>query len=165
MRTGLVAAVLTAALTLQACSSRPREFSPNLASVPADQQAFERAHAECRQLLADGKLDSDGRLASTGAGAAAGATTMAVGGAAAATAGGFGGLALASATIVALPFAMVGGAYWMAKSKRNKKERRIQQATAGCLVERGFPIVGWEPTKKRKAGPPKQQAAAQGHSD
>jgi hypothetical protein len=165
MRNALLATALTAALTLQACSSRPREFSPNLASVPADQQAFETAHAECRQLLADGKLDSNGMLASTGAGAAAGATTMAVGAGAAATAGGFGGLALASATIVALPFAMVGGAYWMAKSKRNKKERKIQQATAGCLVERGFPIVGWEPTKKRKAGAAKRRAAAQAHSD
>ncbi len=151
MRNGLIAAALTAALTLQACSSRPRDFSPKLAAVPADQQAFASAHAECRQLLADGKLDSEGRLASGGAGAAAGATTMAVGSVAAASVGGYGGLALASATVVALPFVAVAGAWRLAKSKKTKKERRIQQATAGCLTEKGFPVVGWERASKKKS--------------
>ena len=147
----LIAVALTASLALQGCSSRPRQFSPKLAAAPADQQAFETAHSDCRQLLADGRLDASGRLASGGAGAAAGATTMAVGGAAAATAGGYGGLALASATVVALPFVMIGGGWWMAKAKKNKKERKIQQAMAGCLTDRGFPIVGWEPDSKKKA--------------
>jgi hypothetical protein len=160
MRNGLIVTALAAALALQACSSRPREFSPHLASVPADHQAFETAHAECRQLLADGKLDSAGRMASGGAGAAAGATTMAVGSAAAASAGGYGGLALASATVVALPFVMIGGAWGLAKSKKNKKERKIQQATAGCLTERGFPVVGWEPTKKKSPAPGEPAALA-----
>ncbi len=159
MHKGLVAAALTAALMLQACSSRPREFSPKLASAPADQQAFEGAHAECRQLLADGKLDSSGRLASSGAGAAAGATTMAVGGAAAASVGGYGGLALASATVVALPFVAVAGAWGLAKSKKKKKERKIQEATAGCLGERGFDVAGWEPSSRKKAVPRLKQAA------
>jgi hypothetical protein len=37
----------------------------------------------------------------------------------------------------------------MAKSKKNKKEKAIQQAMAGCLTERGYPVVGWEPASKR----------------
>lgn len=150
MHTRLIAITLTAALALQACSSRPRQFDPKLAAAPADQAAFEADHATCRQLLADGKLDSSGRLASGGAGAAAGATTAAVGGAAAASAGGYGGLALASATVVALPFVMIGGAWGLAKRAKNKKERKIQEATAGCLTERGYSVVGWTPASKKK---------------
>jgi hypothetical protein len=171
MRTGLVAATLTVALSLQACSSKPRQFEPKLAAAPADPAAFEAAHAECRQLLADGKLDSSGRLASGGAGAVAGGATMAVGSAAAAGVGGWSGLAVASATVVALPFVMVGGAWGLAKAKKNKKERKIQEATAGCLGERGFAVAGWEKSSKKRPAAVKQASAAQrqrqmrGHSD
>lgn len=145
----LTVTALISALSLQACSSRPREFTPALATAPADQNSFQAAFAECRQLLADGKLNAHGHLASGGAGAAAGVTTAAVGGTAAAVAGGWTGLAVASATIVLLPFAAVGGAWRMAKSKKNKKEKAIQQAMAGCLTERGYPVVGWEPVSRK----------------
>ncbi len=144
-----VAIALIAALSLQACSSRPREFSPTLAAAPADQNHFQTSFAECGRLMADGKLNSNGQLASGGAGAAAGATTMALGGTAAAAAGGWTGLAVASATVVLLPFAAVAGAWGLAKKKKNKKERAVQQAMAGCLTERGYPVVGWEPAKKK----------------
>jgi hypothetical protein len=149
MRAQLTVTILTAALALQACSSRPREFTPTLATAPADQGGFETAHAECRQLLAEGKLDSSGRLASGGAGAAAGATAMAVGTAAGVATGGYAGLAVASATVVALPFVAVASAWKVAKNRKNRKERAIQQATAGCLTDRGYPVVGWEPVSKK----------------
>jgi len=145
----LTVTALIWALSLQACSSRPREFSPALATVPADQGSFQAVFSECRQLLADGKLDTHGHLASGGAGAAAGVTTAAVGGTAAAVAGGWTGVAVASATVVLLPFAAVAGAWRMAKSKKNKKEKGIQQAMAGCLTGRGYPVVGWEPASKK----------------
>ena len=161
MRTGLVVGTLAVALSLQACSSKPRQFDPKLAMVPPDRAAFETAYSECRQLLADGKLSSDGRLSSGGAGAAAGATTAAVGSAAAVGAGGWGGVALASATVVALPFVMIGGAWGMAKKKKNKKERKIQEATAGCLGERGFAVAGWTPSSKKKLPAVEQASAAQ----
>ncbi len=76
-------------------------------------------------------------------------TTAAVGRTAAAVAGGWTGVAVASATVVLLPFAAVAGAWRMAKSKKNKKEQAIQQAVAGCLTERGYPVVGWEPVSKK----------------
>ena len=160
MRTGFVATSLAVALSIQGCSSKPRTFDPKLAAAPADQAAFETAYSECRQLLADGKLDSSGRLESGGAGAAAGGATMAVGSAAAAGVGGWSGLAVASATVVALPFVMIGGGWWMAKSKKNKKERKIQQAMAGCLVEHGFPVVGWTPAPKKKPASAAKASAA-----
>ena len=149
----LLAAALIAALSLQACSSRPREFSPTLAAAPENQERFQATFSECRQLMVDGKLDARGQLASGGAGAAAGATTMAVGGTAAAVAGGWTGVAVASATVVLLPFAAVAGAWGMAKKKKNRKERAAQQAMAGCLTERGYPVVGWEPASRKAENP------------
>jgi hypothetical protein len=140
-----------AALTLQGCSSRPREFTPTLAAATADTAAFDQAYAGCTELLVAGKLDQNGRAKSLGAGAAAGATTAAVGAGTAAAIGGYGGLAAASATIVLLPFAIVGGAWGMAKMKRAKKENAIKTALTGCLKEQGFAVNGWERAEKKRA--------------
>jgi hypothetical protein len=134
---------LTASLLLQGCSSKPRQFAPTLSAVPADDAQFDVAYAECRQLLAEGKLNASGRLASGAVGAAAGATTIALGSAAASGAGLYGGMAVAGATLVALPFVAIGGAWGMAKRKQKRKERAIQTATAGCLEERGYKVAGW----------------------
>jgi hypothetical protein len=148
MNTRALACTLAIAVTLQGCSSRPREFNPTLA-VPAESQSdFDAAYATCRQLLVEGKLDASGRSGSAGAGAAAGATTAVAGGALA-SAGGYAGLAAASATIVLLPFAIVGGAWGMAKMKRAKKEHAIKAAMTGCLQERGYQIASWTKAEKK----------------
>lgn len=150
LRQGFAAAV-AASLCLGACSSRPRAFNPVLAAAPADQSGFEAAISECTELMLAGKLDSHGRMGSGGAGAAAGATTAAVGGTAAAMAGGWGGVAVASATIVLLPFAALGGAWGMAKRKKLQKEKAVKQAMSGCLNERGYAVVDWQPASKKKS--------------
>ena len=136
-------------LGLQACSSRPREFEPRLSTPTANQADFTAAYASCQQLYVAGKLDSSGRSASAAVGAGAGAGTAAVGGAAAAAAGGYGGLALASATIVLLPFAVLGGAWGMARAKRAKKERAVKTALSGCLHERGYEVAEWTKVAKK----------------
>ena len=151
MKSNFALMAVAGALALQGCSSRPRDFTPVLAASPADQAAFDVAYAECRRLMAEGKLDSGGRLASAGTGAATGATAMGVGGAAAVAAGGYTGLAVVAATGVLLPFAVIGGAWTMAKAKKTKKEQAIQQAAAGCLTERGYPVVGWDPVSRKPA--------------
>ena len=87
------------------------------------------------------------------AGAGAGAGTAAVGGAAAAAAGGWGGVALASATIVLFPFAVVGGAWGMSRMKRTRKERAIKTALQGCLRERGYEVAGWTRASKKQLPP------------
>lgn len=149
MNSKIVVCALIAGLTVQACSSRPREFTPRLATAGGDQSAFDAAYATCKQLQVEGKLDSAGRSGSAAAGAAAGATTAAVGGTAAAAAGGYAGLAAASATIVLLPFAILGGAWGMSKMKRSKKERAIKTAMEGCLQERGYQVAGWSKAMKK----------------
>lgn len=143
MKAHVCGLALICCLTSEACSSRPREFTPTLAAAPASQAQFNAAYADCHQLLVAGKLDLSGRRASAGVGAAAGAGTAAIGGATAAAVGGYAGLAAASATIVLLPFAIVGGAWGMSKMKRAKKERAIKAAMEGCLSERGYQVAGW----------------------
>ena len=142
------AAGLAACLLLQACSSRPREFTPTLAAPAASQSEFDAAYSECNRLLVEGKLDSTGRSVSGAAGVAAGATTAAVGGAAATAVGGYAGLAAASATIILLPFAIVGGAWGMSRMKRAKKEGAIKTALEGCLKERGYEVASWSKVMK-----------------
>ena len=136
-------------LTLEACSSRPRAFTPTLSSPAAAQADFDAAFAECQRLFADGKLNASGRAGSAGAGVAAGATTAGLGGTTAAAVGGYAGLAAASATIVLLPFAIVGGAWGMSKMKRAKKERAMKAALEGCLSERGYQVAGWSKATKK----------------
>lgn len=153
MKRASLVLTIAAALLIEGCSSRPRQFVPALAAPPLgqpafDQAAFDSAYASCGQLLAQGKLTSDGRLASAGAGAAAGGTAAVVGGATAAAVAGYGGLAVMSATIVLLPFAIVGGAIGMSKMKRAKKEKAIKIAMTGCLAERGYVVTRWDRAAK-----------------
>lgn len=138
--TGLAAA---AAVLVSGCSSRPRPFAPILAAPPADQRAFDVAQVRCADLLVKGKLDKDGRLGSAGAAVGTGAAVAAVGSTAATAAGFYGGLAVASATVVLLPFAVLGGAFGAARMKRAAKEKAVKRAMEGCLAEQGFPVTGW----------------------
>ena len=128
-----------------------------LSTPPADQSAFDQAQATCSQLLVAGKLDKDGRLESAAGGAAASGAGMVAGTATAAAVAGYTGLAVLGATIVLLPFAVVGGAVGTAKIKRTKKEKAIKAAMAGCLQERGYEVEGW--TRMSKADIAKAQAA------
>lgn len=150
MHRNLLVSAACASLLVQGCSSRPREFNPTLGSSTADAAGFDQTYATCTQLMVAGKLDKEGRSGSLGGGAAVGATTAAVGAGTAAAIGGYGGLAAASATIVLLPFAIVGGAWGMAKMKRAKKEAAIKAVIGGCLQERGYSVASWEQAKKKR---------------
>lgn len=149
MRSKLVLCAVGAALALQACSSRPREFVPSLASPAADQTRFHKDYSECRQLMVAGKLDSNGNLASVATGAGAVATVGAAGGMAASSAGLYAGAAIASATLVALPLVAIGGAWGMANAKRKKKESAVQRVMEVCLQQRGYEVASWAPAAKR----------------
>jgi hypothetical protein len=160
MHRNLLLAAACAGLLVQGCSSRPRTFNPTLSAAapgqPAfDQPAFDAAYATCNQLMVAGKLDSNGRLASGAAGAAAGGAMMAAGAGLATSAGMYTGAAIASATVVLIPFVAIGGAIGLAKVKRAKKEKAIKAAMGGCLRERGYAVASWDKAKKtRRAAAP-----------
>ena len=94
------------------------------------------------------------------AGVAAGGATMAAGAAAASSAGLYGGMALASATVVLIPVALIGGAFGMSRIKRGQKEKAIKAAMSGCLEERGFAVAGWTKASKKPAEVASQAPAA-----
>ena len=94
-------------------------------------------------------------------GAAAGAGTAIAGTTAATAVGGYAGLAAASATIVLIPFAILGGAWGMARMKRAQKERAIKTALEGCLDERGYQVASWSKAAKKKAADREAGAANQ----
>jgi hypothetical protein len=150
MRNKLTVLAVIAGITLEGCSSRPREFTPTLAAT-ADQAEFDTAYSTCQQLFIAGKLDSNGRSGSAGVGVAAGAATAAVGTTTAAAIGGYAGLAAMSATIVLLPFAILGGAWGMSKMKRAQKEAAVKRAMEGCLAERGYTVTAWQKAPKKPA--------------
>lgn len=143
-----LAIAAVAALVLQGCSSRPREFRPAMASAPLDQAKFDAAYQECKQLYVAGKLDRNGRLASGGAAAAAGTAVGLAGTAAATSAGLYAGAAVASATLVLMPVAIIGSAIGMAKIKRHNKEVAIQRVMGGCLLDRGYQVASWQRAPK-----------------
>jgi hypothetical protein len=158
MRNKMLASAVVATLLIEGCSSRPRDFKPNLTVSSTDMAAFDQAYAACRQLYVAGKLDSNGRLASGAAGAAAGGA-VALGGAAAATSAGlYAGAAVASATIVAIPFVAIAGAWGLAKAKQKRKEKAIQQVMGGCLLDRGFQVASWTRAPKAKPLQPAETA-------
>ena len=150
MHRNLLAVTALAALLIQGCSSRPRDFSPRLAAASSDRAGFDQATAECNSLLVQGRLDSNGRLASAGMGVAAGATVAVLGGAAAASAGLYAGAAVASATVVALPFVIIGSAFARAKMKRAQKEKSIRRVMTGCLHEHGYDVAAWNKAAKKR---------------
>lgn len=141
--------VVGSSLVLASCSSRPREFTPTLGIATADATGFDQAYATCTQGMVAGKLDRQGRSGSLGGGAAIGAGTVAAGAGTAAAMGGWAGVAAASATVVLLPFAIIGGAWGMAKMKRAKKEAAIKEVIGGCLQERGYSVATWKRATKR----------------
>jgi hypothetical protein len=153
MNNRLLICALVGCVTLQGCSSRPREFTPTLSAPPASQAEFDAAYANCHQLMVAGKLDANGRTASGAVGVAAGAGTAIAGTTAATAVGGYAGLAAASATIVLIPFAILGGAWGMARMKRAQKEKAIKTALEGCLQENGYEVADWAKAVKKPANP------------
>jgi len=149
MKSTHIMPLLMAALAVQACSSRPRQFAPTLQAAPVDEAAYRLAYSECEAQVASGKLIRRDALASGGVGAAAGVATGAVGAAAASSATGFlTGAAVLGATIVAAPVVAVVGAWGAAKSKKLKKEKAIREMTGQCLAERGYQVADWERVKR-----------------
>ena len=159
---GAQAALLILALSLSACSSRPREFAPSLAAAPADAAQFGADYEKCRVLVANGQRSGFGsELASGGAGVAAGVgVTAAMTGGTYATMGG--AMAAMGATMILAPVAALAGAWGVAKRSKLKKEKTIKGATGVCLAEHGYSVAGWERAKHQKRIRPDRKRAEEG---
>jgi hypothetical protein len=147
---GRSAVLLLAALSVTACSSRPREFAPALAAAPPDAARFAADYENCRTLVANGQRSGFGsRLASGGVGVAAGAGVgMAMAGGTYSTVAG--AMAAASATLVLMPVVALASAWGVAKRSKHRKEKATKNATGLCLAEHGYEVAGWEQAKHQK---------------
>ena len=142
--------VIGLSLSLTACSSTPRQFSPEMQVAVADPTKFSADYEHCRQLVAGGQRTGFGsQVASGGVGVAAGVGVgAAVAGSTAGTVAG--AAAAASAAMVLMPIVGVAAAWGLAKNRRLKKEKVIKQATALCLSETGYEVSGWKRDKNQK---------------
>ena len=132
---------------------------------PASGQSGRVRCSLCELSPADGRLESwnaNGRTASGAVGVAAGAGTAIAGTTAATAVGGYAGLAAASATIVLIPFAILGGAWGMARMKRAQKEKAIKTALEGRLQENGYEVADWAKAVKKPANPPRGRPLSSG---
>ena len=150
MKTRHALAAVLAAISLTACSSRPRQFAPTLAAAPADPGKFSADYETCRVLVANGQRSGFGTtLASAGVGTAAGVGLGAV--MAGGTYGTYAAAAAAAATtLVLMPIAGVIGAWGVAKRSKLKKEKEVKTATQLCLTESGYTVTGWKQDQKQK---------------
>jgi hypothetical protein len=156
---GRQAIVLLLALSLTACSSRPREFAPTLSAAPADAVQFDADYRKCRNMVANGQRSGFGsQLASGGAGVAAGVgVTAAMAGGTYSTIGG--AMAAMGATMILAPVAALAGAWGVAKRSKLKKEKAIKGATGLCLAEHGYDVAGWERAKHQDRTKPARKDA------
>ena len=144
------ALVIGFSVSLCACSSHPRQFSPEMQVAVVDPVKFAADYEQCRTLVAGGQRSGFGaQVASGGVGVAAGV------GVGAAVAGGTygtmaGAAAAAGAALVLMPIVGVAAAWGLAKNRRLKKEKEIKQATALCLRETGYTVAGWNRDKGQK---------------
>ena len=145
--------LLIGAVSLAGCSSRPRNFAPDLGAAPVDQDTYEAHWLECRARVAAITDKRSGRLTSAGSGAAAGLGAGVAAGAATsgATYGTVGAAAAAGAAMIAVvPIFGLAGAWGISKIKKTKKERAIKRTTANCMAEAGYSIDKWRVMSKRE---------------
>ena len=139
------------AVILTGCSSKPRNFAPVMAAPPADGQAYEAQWLACREQVAGMSRKGSERGASAAGGAAAGAGVAAAGaGIASTTTGMAAGFAVAGATLIAAPVALIGGAWGISKIKKTKKEKAIKAATAECMAKSGYTVDKWRVMSKQE---------------
>lgn len=143
----LVLAVLT--LSVAACSTTPRHYTPVLAETPSADSGFTGAVERCTALVDAGVRANFGNQA-LGTAAVGTAAAYGTGAVAMASAGStlLGSAAAASTAIIAMPVIgiLVGVGY--SRHVRARREGEIQDAMSTCLAESGYRVEGWERVRR-----------------
>jgi hypothetical protein len=141
-----VPVLILLALSLTACSTTPRNYSPVLAATSPPDDAFTGVVERCTTLVDAGVRANFGNqslgTAAVGTAAAYGTGAVAMAGAGSTLAGALGA---ASVAVVAMPVVgiLVGVGY--SRRVRAGREREIQAAMSTCLAESGYQVEGWNP--------------------
>lgn len=146
----LICAATIAAVMLSGCSTRPRNFSAELAAPVPDRAAFANDYRTCQQLVAAGhRSDFKVKAVAATAGTAGALGTGAILAPATMTIGAGGGAGMAAAA-VAMPVVGVLAAFGISRAIRGGKEKKQRQAMSDCLAEYGYTVDGWNKLGKRE---------------
>lgn len=144
--------LLIAIALLGACSSAPRRFTPVLAAPPVDELQYRRDLEECEAQAVAGTGKGSARVASGTAGVAAGMAAGAVG--SVATSGTYASYGAAmgagAMALLAVPVAGITAAWGMARAKRHRRERNLEEGVTACLGDRGYVVTQWD--RRRQQG-------------
>jgi hypothetical protein len=134
--------------TLSACSTRPRNFAPTIATTVADDGTFEDIYRTCAGLVAQGRSSdfkaTAATLAATGAGTVGAAFAATSVGAVGITGG-----ALTSAVSVAVPGLGLLAGFGLSRAIRSGNERKHKARMATCLGEYGYAVSDWARIDRR----------------
>jgi len=145
----LACAIAATAMLLQGCSSRPRNFSANIAAPVPDRTAFEQDYRTCQSLVKGGRKSDFKAGAATALASGAGAFGA---GTAMASTGMIGiGMSGSSAAAAATAIPVVGffAGFGVSRAIRGGKERKFKRAMSDCLGEYGYSVEGWTKLHKR----------------
>ena len=142
--------VAAAAVALSGCSTRPREFSAELAGPVAERGTYRQTFADCRAMVRAGHSHDFKATAATALATGAGTVGSAMAMVGAGVVGPFTAGAGAVAATAALPIVGVLAGFGVSRAIRSGKERKYKRAMGTCLDEYGYTVASWDNIGKKK---------------
>jgi hypothetical protein len=159
-RHAIAAAAILAMTT--GCSTRPRNFAPQMTTPIADAARFESDYSTCSTLVAQGRTgDFKGAIVTA---AATGVGTFGATGAAA-TMGAIGITGISTAASFAIPGVGLLAGFGVSRAIRSGKERKFKRRMADCLGEYGYVVTDWSRIDRRADAASVVLAAAPASAD
>jgi hypothetical protein len=149
-KVALSAMLILGAHSVSACSTRPRNFTAELAAPVTDRATFENDFRTCQTMVRQGRKSGFKDAAAMGLATGLGAVG---GGAALASAGLVGvniGTGAVSAMTYAVPFIGVFAGFGVSRAIRSGREGKVKRAMDSCLNEYGYGVSRWSPVKKKE---------------
>ena len=151
-RNAIICAIAGASVLVSGCSTRPRNFTVELAAPVVNRMAFEGDFRTCQTLVRQGRK-AGFKNAATGLAVGSGAVGagLAVG---SMTAGGvysgYGAAGAAAGAALMATTAVIGIAgFGLTRLIRGGKERKYKRVMDDCLTEYGYSVDSWAKVNKK----------------
>lgn len=148
MRYRKAIATLAILSVLAGCSTRARNFAPQIAIPITDTMSFETDYRTCAALVAQGRATDFKSAAATVGAAGAGALGGAAVSVATVSAVGFSGAGMIASA--AIPGIGLLAAFGASRMIRSGKERKFKRRMEACLGEYGYSVGDWTRIDRRK---------------
>ncbi len=142
-------AALAAISLAGGCSTKPRNFSANVAAPVQDRAAFESDYRTCQTLVSQGKGSnfkaSAATVLATGVGTVGSGAAIAASGAVGITSTGGATVATAAMPVIGV---LIG--FGVSRAIRSGRERKFKRNMTACLGEYGYAVANWNKIRKRE---------------